>query len=145
MFSKEILWFLFRAASHLKSRPFCGWKKSVERKKQRKPIRLCGPVGSWLPRKDRNAPVAPAKHPSMADQINIALILSVIKDAVAAGMTKSAETNTTPTTLEGRDDGKGKEQPQCDIEENQPVARLNGQIRNQIRRPIIPCREEWLG
>ena len=59
---------------------------------------MSGPVGSWLPRNDRNAPIAPAAHPSRADQINIALILSVIKDAVAAGMINSAETKTTPTT-----------------------------------------------
>ena len=98
MFSREILWFLFREERHLNSRPFCGWKKSVDTKKRAETNTIVGPVGSWSPKNDTKAPVTPAAHPSMADQIKIGSILSVISDAVAAGMTNSAETSTMPTT-----------------------------------------------
>ena len=73
-------------------------QKSVERKKAVDAKTMSGPVGSWLPRNDRNAPIAPCQHPSSADQINIAFILSVIKDAVARDDQQRPETKTTPTT-----------------------------------------------
>ena len=67
-----------------------------------------GPVGSRVPRNERNAPLRLDTIPRQALQTSTRWKRSVSSDAVAAGMISMAETSTTPTACRAETTAKAR-------------------------------------